>query len=337
MKKALKIICPILIILILIAAFFIHRYTTRIRFNTDYVNGNTQGNLYNEGTFCEYNGMIYFANPDDKNTLYSMDSYGKNLKKLCNDTVYFINVDDHYIYYVRKNVATDTDYFFFSNGNNSLCRLPRKGGEATVVDDQPCMYASLCGNYIYYLRNDKNSATSLYRIKIDGTEKTQISKTPTLTCGANGQYIYYSGKESDGNLYELNTATNQSTVLLNCNSYNPIVSNKSDIYYLDVAKDNRLVHTGVEAAKPTVLSDKSIDHYNVYGSTIFYQTYEKDGSGLYMIKNDGSNETLITLGTYHRIQITSQYIYFTEFFTGQVYYTSTTNPGLIDSFHPGKK
>lgn len=337
MKKVFKIIIPVAITALIIIAVVIHHYSTRIIFNEEYVNGNTQGNLYNEGTFCEYNGTIYFANPDDSYKLYSMDMNGKNLKKLCDDSVFYINVDENYIYYVRNNQEIKSDYFFFSNGNNSLCRIKRNGGKATVLDSDPCMYASLCGNYIYYLHYDKTNATSLYKIRIDGKDKQMVQKTPIYTCGALGQYIYYNGMESDGNLYELDTATDKIRTVIECNCYKPIVTSPNNIFYLDVNKNNALMHTGVNAEQPTKLSGESIDLFNVYGSTIYFQTYDEKAPGLYMVKNDGSDLNQIYPGVFKRINITSNYIYFTDFKTGTVYFTSTSNPGMIEEFHPGKK
>lgn len=336
MKKFLQIAIPILIIGLIATGIIIKRVTSKVKYNTDYVNGNSQGNLYNEGTFCEYDGIIYFANPDDKYKLYSMDLNGNNVKKLCEDTAYYINADENYLYYARNNSVTDSDFFFFSNGNNSLCRLPRKGGTATVLDDAPCMYVSLCGNYIYYLHYNKSTATDLYRIKIDGTEKERISDAPSLTCGALGKFIYYSGIESDGKLYEMNTETRYVQPIINTYTHNPIVVNTNNIYYLDVNNNNRLIHTGLNVEKDTIITNRSIDFYNVYGSYIYFQDYSKKGSGLYMIKNDGSNESIIATGTYKRINITSKYIFFTDTLTNTVYYALTSNPNNIQEFHPGK-
>ena len=64
MKKRL----PIIIIAVLVVVFaglgFYSHQKSKIKYNTSYVNGNTAGNLYNAGLFCEKNGTVYFANPD---------------------------------------------------------------------------------------------------------------------------------------------------------------------------------------------------------------------------------------------------------------------------------
>ena len=57
MKKRL----PIIIIAVLVVVFaglgFYSHQKSKIKYNTSYVNGNTAGNLYNAGLFCEKNSM----------------------------------------------------------------------------------------------------------------------------------------------------------------------------------------------------------------------------------------------------------------------------------------
>jgi Tol biopolymer transport system component len=118
-----KILVRIFVFLLLcgFVGMFVYRYfSDQVKMNTTYVNGNTAGNLYNAGLFCENNGTVFFANPDDNNRLYSMDVNGSNLKKLSNDTATYINADSHYVYYIRDNDNSSLDYSYFSFHNNSL-------------------------------------------------------------------------------------------------------------------------------------------------------------------------------------------------------------------------
>ena len=70
-KKALLILIPFLLFVIIIGAFAI--VGDRIPDNPPETVGNTAGNLNNSGYFCEYDGKVYFANVYDSDTLYSMD------------------------------------------------------------------------------------------------------------------------------------------------------------------------------------------------------------------------------------------------------------------------
>lgn len=140
MKKRL----PIIIIAVLVVVFaglgFYSHQKSKIKYNTSYVNGNTAGNLYNAGLFCEKNGTVYFANPDDDYRLYSMDTNGNHLKKLSYDRVMYINADDHYVYYVRNNENNGTGFDFFSYARNSLCRIDQNGENTKILDKIPaCM------------------------------------------------------------------------------------------------------------------------------------------------------------------------------------------------------
>ena len=93
MKKIWKWLLFVLVILLAAGCVFLYRYINRIRYNDGYVNGNTAGNLYNEGYFCEKDGIVYFANPADNYCLYSMNPDGTNIKKLEDQSVSYINVD----------------------------------------------------------------------------------------------------------------------------------------------------------------------------------------------------------------------------------------------------
>lgn len=310
-----------------------YKFANRIRFNDTFVNGNSAGNLYNAGLFCESNGTIFFANPDDNNRLYSMSSTGGDLKKLCNDTAMYINADDHYVYYVRDNNIDGQNFSFFSYNRNSLCRISRKGGKSTLLDPDPCIYATLIGNYIYYLHYDTKTATTLYKIGIDGKNKTQVNNSYLFTCSTFDKYFYFNNPKN-GQLFRYDSTTDHMTKIYDCNCYKPIVLSDSNVYYLDVDKKNALVHTNIDSDNPITLTEDSIELYNVYGSYIYYQ---RGGSNpaLCMIKNDGSDYRELASGEFSNINITSYNIYFTNFKTGETLYTPTSNPGKISTFSPG--
>ena len=84
-KKALLILIPFLLFVIIIGAFAI--VGDRIPDNPPETVGNTAGNLNNSGYFCEYDGKVYFANVYDSDTLYSMDPSEQDIKKLGNASV----------------------------------------------------------------------------------------------------------------------------------------------------------------------------------------------------------------------------------------------------------
>jgi hypothetical protein len=247
----------------------------------------------------------------------------------------YINADSHYIYYVRNNEHGSASFGFFTFNNNSLCRMDRNGKNVTVLDPDPCIYATLIGNYVYYLHYDTETATTLYKVGIDGEDRQNVYSPYLFTCSALGQYFYSSGTQSDGALYQYDTVTDQMTMVYDCICYKPIVTSDNNAYYLDVDHNNTLVHTNIQSGNPVTLTTDSIDLYNVYGSYIYYQRYSETEPALCMVKNDGSDYQVLSYGNYSNINVTSYYIYFTDYQTQQMYYTSTSNPGELQEFHPG--
>ncbi len=336
MSKKMKWILPIAAVLLIIAIWLIHFFHTKTRFNDTYVNGNTAGNLYNGGMFCEYDGTVYFANPDDNYRLYSMSLNGDDVKKLSNDTATFINADEHYIYYARNNKAENSDFSFLRWNNNSLCRINRKNGKGRVIlDPEPSMYASLLGNYMYYLHYDKDTATTMYRVKIDGKEKEQVKDQPYYTCSANGNYLYYNGLENDRHIYSMNAETQSSNRIFDGDCWMPIVDGDT-AYYMDCSNNYCLTKVNLNTKETTVLTNERVDCFNVYGSTIYY--CRNQNPALCRMQTDGSNSEVISEGIYTDINITSQFVYFRRLNENDtVFYTPTTGAANINTFHAGVK
>lgn len=183
MKKRLAIIITLLILALAIGFGVYHYLDTKTKFNGSYVNGNTAGNLYNEGLFCEYGDYIYFANPSDGGKLYSMKQDGSELTLVSDDVATYINADANYLYYVRNNPGSDgsNSFSFLSINTDSLIRVDHDGEHELILDTAPSLYASLVGDYVYYIRYDTASDTSsLYKVKLDGSEKQLVRDDPFL-------------------------------------------------------------------------------------------------------------------------------------------------------------
>lgn len=335
MKYIKHFIIPFLVIAVILGGIGYHFYTSKTHWNDSFVNGNTPGNLYNNGIFCEHNGTVYFSNPNDHHYLYSMDNTGGNLQKLQNDIASFINADDNYVYYVRNNSGGDNDFSFLRTNANSLCRYDLKKKEVLVLDSAPSIYASLIGNYIYYIHYDADTASSLYRVKIDGSEMEQVDRNPYFTCSANGQYFYYNGIENDHNIYQMDTATGSANIICEGNYWMPSADNES-IYFLDCENNYSLVSLKRSQAEPVQIISDRIEHYNVYGNTIYFQRNNlNDDAALCSVNTDGSNYKVIKEGNFTNINVTSGYVYFSEVNReGMIYKVPVNGDGTVSIFQP---
>ena len=335
MKKSHLTFITIFIIGTIIAIFAFFSLFPKTIMNKSYVNGNTASNLYNGGTFCEYNGVIYFSNPDDYGKLYCMDSNLRNLTKLSEDIVTYINVDDNYIYYIRNNVHGELEYSFVAFHTNALVRINKDGRKVTILDTEPSLYAALLGNYIYYIHYDKKEASTLYKVRIDGEEQKQVMNSAVYTCNTDGQYFYYNGMNKDGSIHRYDTKEDTSISLYAGNTFQPVIVNSNDIYFVDGDSNNALVRTDLTFENFTYITNDDVDAYNVSDNMIYYQRYNKNGSALCMVSTEGGEETVIREGDYCNIHVTSSYVFFTEYHSQDVYYFAKNNPENVKKFSPG--
>lgn len=322
MKKRLPLIIFLFLIFLAAGVGTFFHFSNRTKFNEGYVSGNIPGNLYNEGLYCEKDGTVYFANPSDEDKLYSMRTDGGELTKLSDDIVSYINVDDNYIYYVRNNPGAGSsggDFTFLSFNTDSLCRMNRDGNEDSILilDPEPSMYASLVGNYIYYLRYTEADGTSLYKVKIDGSEKQQVKEQPYFTCSVLGQYIYYNGLEQDHYIWRQNTVDDSVGMLYGGNCWMPILTDESTAYFMDCDNNYAIARADLDTGEKLILCEDRADWFNVYGNTIFFQHSDVKNPALCKINTDGSGYEVIAEGTYMNLNATSRYLYFRDYNSGQ--------------------
>ncbi len=336
MARKVKTILIIAVIAALVSGIAIWQYLrTRTLYNTGYPDGNTGGNLYNAGLFCEDENVIYFANPDDNYRLYSMSRSGGDVKKLSDDTVSYINTDEHYIYYVRNNTSKADSFSFLHVNTNALCRLPKEGGKPKILDPDPSIYCSIVGNYIYYLHYDTKTATTLYRVKIDGKEKEQIDRTPYYCCCTENRFIYFNGLESDHNIYRYDTETGTRVQLLTANAWMPIVKD-GIAYYMDADHNYRLVSQNISTQELTVITNDRVDCFTVYGDICIYQKNDRKEPALMRVNSDGTGREVIADGNFRHLNLIGSELYFRPFDEDTtVYHTDVLNLSYIGTFHPG--
>ena len=334
MKNTIKKFLPLVIAVLLIGIFIFSKYINRTKFPADYLVGNSSGNLYNKGLFCERDGRVFFSNPNDNFSLYSMDSNGTNLTKLSSDQVAYLNVDDHYIFYTRSNASIKSDFAFLNIQNYSLCRLQKNGKKEVVLDADPCLYSSQYKNEIYYIHYDKKTASTLYKVSIDGKNKQPVSKYPILPISRNNQKLYYAGTESDHFLHYIDTQTGNSGIAYNGNCFNPIVVDNI-VYFMDIDENYALAKVDLSTGIKTIITKDRLDCFNIYGTTLYYQHSSETEPAFYRIQTDGSKREKIADGNYTNINITSRYVYFYDFkSTTTCFFTPTNGPVQVQPFNP---
>ena len=303
--------------------------TTRFQYNEEGTVGNTAGNLYNGGLFCEYEGKVYFSNPYDGNKLYMMSVSGENAEKLCDDVASYINVAGEYIYYRRSNIESSVNEIF--NGvANGVFRLKMGDKVMQEIYRGVVENVTLYGNYLYYSSYD-DSGIMLRKSKIDDTEHKEImNKSYKMISSANGNF-YFVENTGNHNMLRMDIETQVVTTHMTGNYYMPIATN-SHIYFIDVANGYKLCRAIATAHMPNhnveVLCSDRVVNYNVGvdENVIFYQVENEDDHKLMKMSLDGSNVEEVVKGDFFNISITSMYTYFVvKTVDGDVLYRVLTN------------
>ena len=332
-SKLLKILIPVVLVISIIAGSVFNYFSKLTHYTTDYDNGNSAGNLYNGGYFCEKDGVIYFANTQDDNALYSMERTGLNLKKLTNDKVQYINADGNYVYYTRTKKESGDNFNFFAIAEYALCRIDTSGKNTKVLDKEPSLYARQMGDYIYYIHYDKEEASTLYKVKIDGTDKEQITKEPIIAVCGVGPNLYYAGV-SDHALHVLNVETGAVRTVIEDGVYNPIIDGDY-AYYMDVKRDYHIVKTNMLDGTTTEITSDRADCFNMVGSYIYYQKNSSTDPALKRITISGEDEEVILSGNFCNINVTSTNVYFTMFEDQSTFfYTPSVGAVNVSTFYP---
>jgi len=311
-------------------------FSNKVYFSSGDKPGNTAGNLYNGGLFCEKDGVIYFSNPNDQYTLYSMDTGLSNFKKLYNDYARYINADENYVYYTRKNNkkegGSQSIFIFFSTG---VYRLKKNGGGLTVITQEPTGSLLLLNNKLYYQIYNNNSL-ELHRVGIDKERDIKVATGDAPVVSAKDGIIYYGGLLENHDIYTIGSSGNVSK-LFEADAYLPIATD-TGIFYINTADDYRLHLIDYEGENDSLIIDDSMTWYNVTddGKLIFYQHDAKKDSALFMFNTETGSSTKILEGNYKWISLAGGYCFFYDFSEEKVY-AYNYGSGSLSLFNPPVK
>lgn len=331
-KKQSKIkstIITILVLLIiaggLIAAYLLIQQSRETKFyDNPAVNGNTAGNLYNDGLYAEADGKVYFSNPLDKGCLYVMNEDETKAEKVSEETVYSLNVCGDYIYYCKNNLNDSNSTTILRGSVLGAARCNLNGGAIVDLNDRYTGCITLIGNNVLiqdYESDTEEKATTctIKSISIDGREEKIITEKPIDIAGVAGSLIYYTGVENDHNIYSLNPKTKATSTIVEGNCWMPYLyqnSGKKELYYIDLEDNYSLVRTSLSnPEEKEVLVKERISAYNVSDTYIYFQIDDQDNSKLCRIRRDASTNEyeVIKEGNFENINITSKYVYFNQF------------------------
>lgn len=305
------IIVTILILAIAITISAVSKLSAKVPKNPKGTVGNFAGNLYNQGLFCEDDGVVFFSNSYDKGSLYSMNEDGSNMKKLLSAKVEYINAGGDYLYYYMADSTTSTGLGFLRRVMG-IYRCKKNGKGGTTLTRDPSLEMVLVDNSIYYMDYSKTKGVHLSKLSTDGKTNETVSDLMINPSGVYGDVIYYTNPENNHFLMVLDTVNDSSSEYARINMWNPVRLGNY-IYFIDIDGNYRLSRYSINDNEVEVLSKDRVDCYNLNTDYIYYQKNDAENPCLKRISIDGSYEEKVIDGNYTAINVTDRYVYFKPF------------------------
>ena len=319
-----------MLILLLAGGFVLSRFYNRTKPIPEGTVGNTAGNSYNDGLFCEYNGVVYFSNPYDGGALYSMNPDESNIRKLSSAGVSHLNAGGNYLFYFQSR-ASGNSGLGYVRSRHGVFRASLNGKNPICLYEDLIFNLQLVGNNLYFLSSAEDGA-HFYRMSPQDGEPDEISRTVLdFSCALSDGTVYYNGTESNHYLYRYNTTSGTSSVAWEGNIWYPIYDN-GYIYYLDVSSDYRLCRYSLSGGVVEVLTHDRVDCYNLAGGYLYYQKNSATSPALMRMSLDGQNVETLMEGNFTHINATSRYVYFTAFDTDMPVYRVAVGGSGVTTF-----
>jgi len=334
LKKKLPVFIGIFVLAILIViSIFYQVNKNSVKMNTGYVEGNSAGNIYNNGLFCEDEGVVYFANPYAQGALYKMNPDQTGLKLLYKSNCRNINAAGNHLYFSMESPEGGTGLGFVIK-TSGIYRSTKKGTNIECLTGDTTLGMSLVGNTLYYQSNTGEGVglKKISAIKKDQTpEIVEKSFVINPACSVNGS-IYFGGTRNNHYLYALNCNSDTISTLFDGDVWNPVYDS-GYFYYMDISNNYQICRYSQSAGIVEILTHDRADNFNVGSGCVYYSVSDSDAPGLYRMNCDGSNNELIYSGYVCDINMTSAYTYFREFgTTTPMYCVPTTGSSSVSEF-----
>ncbi len=298
--------------------------------------GNTLGNIYNGGLFCEQNEKIFFRNDTAGGKLYAMDASCTVFNKIYDDKAAFINADENYLYYVKANDTGENqkDNVLMFN-NTGIFRIDRTGRHFKAISGNPASYLMLYGNFLYFQRYDVTNGTSLYRSLIDGTKGRLLYEDAVIPAGVINNTVYYTGNTLDRNINGLDLSSYTSNAKYKVEAKYPIFIGDY-IYYINLDDKNNIYRMNLDGTNVQPVIKDYVSTYNITknGQYLIYQVADGKKNRICRYNLQTLEDETLMKGDYKQIHVTENYIFFKDADNTKTYVIRSDGRADINTFTP---
>lgn len=310
----------------------------RTYLNDEDLVGNTAGNIYNGGLFCERGGKIYFSNDNDDGSLYVMNSNSdaESIKKLHDDKAAYINADENYIYYLRaNNTRENSSGSILMFNNTGIYRIKQNGKGLKLISSNPGSHVTVFGNHVYYQNYDVNAGLFLYRNKTDGTMERLLLKEAVIPSNFINNKLYYVGVNENHNIncHDLSSFTTRSYI--EGNFAYPIFHGDY-IYYIDQSNNYSINRMNLDGSDRIVIVKNRTSTFNISnsGKYLYYQIDDMSNSRICRMDLTTMETEVLLDGHYKQIHVTNNFVFFKDFDNKNTYILSADGSSKLGTFNP---
>ncbi len=295
---------------------------------------NRPGNIVNTGIVALHSDWYYYRNPIDGDKLYKAHTGGGNPIKLNEESSWYINATDEWIYYsdYENPFKKDGCITIYSDGSSkeysvqfskkiNLFKIRIDGGERTVFEDVHPDEVYVLGDWIYF--SNKDDDNKIYKIRSDGKGLKRINKEESSFVNVVGEWIYYSNDNDGGKIYKIRTDGRQRSRVNDDRSYRLNVAD-AWIYYENRDDVNRLYRIRIDGSDRTKISEDYVSGLVVDGDWIYYGNWS-DAFNLYKIRTDGSERTKLNDDRISNFNIVDEWIFYINLTEGKALYKIRTD------------
>ncbi len=279
----------------------------------DLIEGNTLGNIQNEGYVAQQGEWLYYRgqNMDGTHSLCKIKIDGTGRTVLSKDEAKNINVVGDWIYYS----VADAPYFTSA----PMYKIKTDGTGKTIFNDESMGYVNFDGDWVYYTNWSAANSAELYRVRIDGTEKERLSTDKGHSINVVGDWIYYSNTNDKFRIYKMKTDKTEKSLICDDEAENLIVY-ENFIYYKNNSDGLKIYRINTDGTNKLKIGDDSIYAMNISGDWIYYASVLD--KNIYKMKIDGTSKIKLNDDMHStNINIAGDWIYYST-------YSETNSDGL---------
>jgi len=258
--------------------------------------GNTNGNIHNDGTVIINGEWVYYTNFNENNRLYKMKLDGTCNKEL---------VRGHYSYQLNF----INGWIYYTSGiPGEVYKVNENGKKNKKIIDKKVSNLIVTSKNIFYIQSYDDDWGKLYRTDLEGKNEILLANNINEFAFCDG-YIYFSNRDDESSLYKMDL-DGGNVMKLNSEYSSNINVDSEYVYYTNYNDKQKLFRIKKDGTDKKLLSQDMCGEVNLIGEHIYYRNHTNKGQ-IYRMKKDGSeNEVIIDRENCVCINLTDYFIIF---------------------------